>query len=118
MAQKAQLDSQITGMQATEVKVGNEVKVKVATIGNIVHASVPTSNTEDDNQQIRTWHPEGPNAQVKKQEGILSHHEVMYKLDILDQDRGERTGRMGEAWRGNALPLSHSVPRSCKVTDM
>merc|ERR1712225_222970 len=90
MAQKAELDKQVDTAQEAENKLAGEWKVKVGTIGNIVHSSVPTSTNEDENQQIRTGHPDGPNAQVQKGEGILSHHEVMYKLDILDQDRGTK----------------------------
>jgi seryl-tRNA synthetase len=66
----------------------DEMRMKVATIGNYVHSSVPNSNNEDDNLQIKTWHPEGPNAKVEKRDDILSHHEVMHRLDILDQERG------------------------------
>lgn len=78
-------------MKEHKAKTEAELDKKVGTIGNIVHSGVPTSHTEDDNLQIKTWHPEGPNAKVEKKEGIFSHHEVMYKLDILEQDRGGPT---------------------------
>lgn len=39
---------------------------KAGTIGNIVGPKVPISQTEDDNAVIKTWHPDGPNAQVEK----------------------------------------------------
>lgn len=76
-------------MKETKAKSEAEMDKKVGTIGNIVHASVPTSHTEDDNLQIKTWHPDGPNAKVEKRDDIFSHHEVMYKLDILEQERGQ-----------------------------
>jgi len=90
LAEKARLEAQKASLEEGSVKALAEVTKKVSTIGNIVHSSVPTSHTEDDNLQIKTWHPEGPNAKVEKRDDILSHHEVMYKLDILDQDRGTK----------------------------
>lgn len=65
------------------------MRSKGATIGNIVGAQVPVSQTEDDNTILRTWHPDGPNGQVEKKEGILAHHEVMLRLDMIDLERGE-----------------------------
>ena len=88
LAEKARLEAQKASLEEGATKALAELTKKVSTIGNIVHSSVPTSHTEDDNLQIKTWHPEGPNAKVEKKDDILSHHEVMYKLDILDQERG------------------------------
>lgn len=89
LAEKKRLEAAEAQLKESKVKVEAELDKKVGTIGNHVHSSVPTSHTEDDNLQIKTWHPEGPNAKVEKKEGILSHHEVMYKLDILEQERGK-----------------------------
>merc|ERR1711939_581050 len=50
MAQKAELDKQVDTAQEAENKLAGEWKVKVGTIGNIVHSSVPTSTNEDENQ--------------------------------------------------------------------
>ena len=88
MTQKAAYDAQEAALKEAEQRAEAQMRRKVATIGNLVHESVPTSLTEDDNLQIKMWHPDGPNAKVEKKTDILSHHEVMYKLDILDQDRG------------------------------
>lgn len=88
LAQKAVLDAKAKSLKESESKMEDEMRAKVATIGNYVHSSVPNSNNEDDNLQIKTWHPEGPNAKVEKRDDILSHHEVMHRLDILDQERG------------------------------
>lgn len=89
MNQKIALDKEAVQLRESESSALKELQVKVGTIGNLVHESVPTSNTEDDNLQLKTWHPDGPNAQVEKKNDILSHHEVMHRLDILDMDRGE-----------------------------
>ncbi|KAK9898092.1 serine-tRNA ligase [Cystobasidium minutum MCA 4210] len=90
LAEKKRLEASEAQLKEHKAKTEAELDKKVGTIGNIVHSGVPTSHTEDDNLQIKTWHPEGPNAKVEKKEGIFSHHEVMYKLDILEQDRGTK----------------------------
>lgn len=88
LGEKNRLDAKTKSLKESEQRAEEVMRAKVATIGNIVHASVPTSKDEDNNSQIKTWHPEGPNASVQKRDDILSHHEVMHRLDILDQDRG------------------------------
>ncbi|KAH8922822.1 serine-tRNA ligase [Atractiella rhizophila] len=88
LKQKTALDSEIEAMKGKATEAEAAMKAKAGTIGNIVHDSVPVSNTEDDNAIIRTWHPDGPNATPEKKTDILSHHEVMYRLELLDQDRG------------------------------
>ena len=88
LSEKKRLEAAEAQLKEHKAKTEADLDKKVGTIGNIVHSSVPTSHTEDDNLQIKTWHPEGPNAKVEKKEGIFSHHEVMYKLDILEQERG------------------------------
>lgn len=90
MTEKAQLETERVALEQAAVKSLGELQKKVGTIGNIVHASVPVSTTEDDNVQLKTWHPDGPNAKVEKRDDILSHHEVMHRLDILDQERGTK----------------------------
>ena len=90
LTEKAQLETERVALEQAAVKSLGELQKKVGTIGNIVHASVPVSTTEDDNVQLKTWHPDGPNARVEKRDDILSHHEVMHRLDILDQERGTK----------------------------
>ena len=61
-------------------------KIKLAGIGNLVHESVPISMDEDNNEIIRSW-----NADEKvpeKRTDILPHHEVLYRLDGFDAERG------------------------------
>jgi seryl-tRNA synthetase len=57
----------------------------VSAIGNLVHASVPVSNNEDNNTLIRKWAP--PDHVVEKKD-VLSHHEVLTRLDGYDPERG------------------------------
>lgn len=47
--------------------------------------TVPVSQTEDDNVVERTWAPKGFD---KSKKGILSHHEVLSRLDGYDPVRG------------------------------
>ncbi|POS85039.1 seryl-tRNA synthetase, partial [Erysiphe pulchra] len=61
------------------------LKKKINTIGNIVHESVPVHNDEDFNTVQRTWAPE--NVTVEKRD-VLSHHEVLTRLDGYDPERG------------------------------
>lgn len=61
------------------------LKRKVGTVGNIVHSSVPINNNEDFNELIRKWAPE--NVKVEKRD-VLSHHEVLTRLDGYDPERG------------------------------
>ena len=82
------------------------MRAKASTVGNIVGKNVPVSLTEvsceltlgnvkflrlfsqDDNLTIRTWHPDGPNAQVEQKTNIMPHHEVLLRLDAMDLERG------------------------------
>ncbi|KAM3073813.1 Cytosolic seryl-tRNA synthetase [Clarireedia jacksonii] len=61
------------------------LKKKISTIGNIVHSDVPVNNNEDHNELQRTWAPEGVTVEKKD---VLSHHEVLTRLDGYDPERG------------------------------
>ena len=106
-AEKVLLDAQVASIAVTEKAAETAMRKKAGTIGNIVHASVPVSNNEvspallrninenlilavmqDDNVVERTYHPDGPNVSPTKGVDILSHDEVMFRLDILEMERG------------------------------
>ncbi|EQK98236.1 hypothetical protein G6O67_004069 [Ophiocordyceps sinensis] len=61
------------------------LKSKLRSIGNIVHESVPVSDNEDNNEVLRKWAPDGL---AVEQRDVLSHHEVLSRLDGYDPDRG------------------------------
>ncbi|KAF4634658.1 hypothetical protein G7Y89_g3447 [Cudoniella acicularis] len=63
------------------------LKKKLGTIGNIVHESVLNNNNEDFNELQRTWAPEGVTVEKKD---VLSHHEVLTRLDGYDPERGAK----------------------------
>lgn len=61
------------------------MKKRINTVGNIVHDTVPVSNNEDNNVVQRTWTPEGVTVEKK---AVLSHHEVLLRIDGYDPERG------------------------------
>lgn len=86
------------------------MRIKAGLVGNLVAKSVPVSLTEDDNVTIRTWHPDGPNAQVQQRKDILAHHEVLIRLDALDMDRGSKVaGHRGYFLTGDGVDLNHAL---------
>ncbi|KAI0019622.1 hypothetical protein F4780DRAFT_745772 [Xylariomycetidae sp. FL0641] len=86
LLQKANYDKEKKALIESAAQKDIALQAKIKTIGNIVHDSVPVSDNEDNNVQLRTWAPEG--VTVEKKEGILSHHEVLLRLDGYDPDRG------------------------------
>ena len=87
MKEKIELEREKAGLlKAAEEKDQALIK-KLGTIGNIIHSSVPVDNNEDNNPIIKTWAPEGINIEEKK-EGLLSHHEVLTRLDGYAPEAG------------------------------
>ncbi|GAA6001438.1 hypothetical protein JCM10207_006667 [Rhodosporidiobolus poonsookiae] len=118
-AQKADLDKQIASLGAKAAEQEAAMRKKGNTIGNIVHESVPVSNTEDDNAVIRTFYPKDANGEsappvkgagLTMKEGVLSHHEVMYRLDILEMERGTKVaGHRGYYLTGDGVDLNQAM---------
>ncbi|KAL9936736.1 hypothetical protein V8E36_004804 [Tilletia maclaganii] len=110
LAKKKDLDAHLVALRPTVAEKEAAMRAKAVTIGNIVGDKVPISQTEDDNQEIRKWHPDGPNAQVQKRTDILSHHEVMYRLELFDQDRGTKiAGHRGFFLTGDGVDLNQAL---------
>jgi hypothetical protein len=65
------------------------------------HATIGADG-QDDNPILRVWHPEPnhkgntePGLQVEdKTEGIISHHEVLARLEAFDMERGQLSLRL------------------------
>lgn len=85
MKQKTDFEKEKKGLVDSAAEKEVALKKKIGTIGNIVHESVPTNNDEDHNELQRTWAPEG--VMVEKRD-VLSHHEVLTRLDGYDPERG------------------------------
>ena len=107
---KKELDAKVAQMKPAVDQAEADMRRKAAMIGNIVGDKVPISQTEDDNAVLRTWHPDGPNAQVEKKNDILSHHEVMYRLELFDTDRGTKvSGHRGFFLTGDGVDLNQAL---------
>ncbi|KAI9722089.1 MAG: Cytosolic seryl-tRNA synthetase [Chrysothrix sp. TS-e1954] len=84
-----------------------ELYRKLKAVGNYVHDSVPISDNEDNNAQIRTWAPEG--AQPVKKD-CLSHHEVLTRLDGYDPTRAVKiVGHRGYSLIGVGFFLNRAM---------
>ncbi|GAA5858141.1 hypothetical protein JCM1840_001057 [Sporobolomyces johnsonii] len=118
-AQKAELDKEIAALGTKANEQESAMRKKAGSIGNIVHESVPVSDTEDDNAVIRTFFPKDANGEsappvkgagLTMKEGILSHHEVMYRLDMLEMERGAKVaGHRGFYLTGDGVDLNQAM---------
>lgn len=105
LAQKAELQKEKEALVAQAKDQEISWKNKLATLGNIVHASVPTSMDEDNNEIIRTYFHNG--VEPVKKTDILSHHEVLTRLDGYDQERGAKVaGHRGYFLTGVGVDLN------------
>lgn len=85
MAEKLKLEAEKKALEALADEKEKAMNRKLGTIGNLVHDSVPISDNEDNNELIRTYVPEG--VTVEKRD-VLSHHDVLSRLDGYDPERG------------------------------
>ncbi|KAJ9103097.1 hypothetical protein QFC21_002519 [Naganishia friedmannii] len=101
IAAKAELDKELVALKTQAKDKEAEMNKMAGQIGNIVDPQSTISQTEDDNPTLRLFHPEGPNHKgmnmatgglefSDKSEGILSHHEVLLRLDAFDPERGAK----------------------------
>ncbi|KAF7799672.1 hypothetical protein EIP86_010912 [Pleurotus ostreatoroseus] len=110
VAKKKELDDLVAAKVAETKTFGQEMRSKAATVGNIVGKTVPDSLTEDDNATVRTWHPDGPNAQVEKKTNIMPHHEVLLRLDAMDLERGAKiAGHRGYFLTNDGIDLNQAL---------
>ncbi|KAJ6438715.1 seryl-tRNA synthetase [Purpureocillium lavendulum] len=84
LQRKIELEKEKKSLVESAAEKDSLLKSKIKTIGNYVHESVPVSNNEDDNAVLRSW-PEGATPEKRN---VLSHHEVLLRLDGYDPDRG------------------------------
>lgn len=88
-----------------------KLHIKIKSIGNYVHESVPVSDNEDNNAVVRTWAPEGVTVQENK-EGI-PHHGVLARLAGYDPERGTKiVGHRGYCLTGYGLFLNMALVRT------
>jgi seryl-tRNA synthetase len=107
MQQKADLEKDRKALMDSAAEKEQALKRKIGTIGNIVHESVPTNDSEDKNELQRTWAPEG--VTVEKRD-VLSHHEVLTRLDGYDPERGVKVvGHRGYFLRNWGVFLNQAM---------
>ncbi|KAI8329057.1 seryl-tRNA synthetase [Chlamydoabsidia padenii] len=105
VAKKGQLQKEKDALIAEAKEEETTWKDKLATLGNIVHSSVPTSMNEDNNEVIRTYNHN--DVEPVKKTDILSHHEVLSRLDGYDQERGANiAGHRGYFLTGVGVDLN------------
>jgi seryl-tRNA synthetase len=88
MKTKTELEKEKKALVEVAAEKALVLEKKLTTIGNLVHDSVPINNNEDFNTLIRDWAPEG--TTVEKKKDVLSHHEVLLRLDGYDPERGTK----------------------------
>jgi seryl-tRNA synthetase len=85
LQQKIELEKEYKTLVESATEKDRLLQTKVKSIGNYVHDSVPVSDNEDNNGIQKTWAPEGVSVEKKS---VLSHHEVLLRLDGYDPERG------------------------------
>ncbi|KAH8174250.1 tRNA synthetase class II core domain (G, h, p, S and t) domain-containing protein [Sarocladium implicatum] len=85
LQKKVDLEKEYKTLVDSATEKDRLLQAKVKTIGNYVHESVPVSDNEDNNSIEKKWAPEGVTVEKKS---VLSHHEVLLRLDGYDPDRG------------------------------
>ncbi|KAM7221752.1 serine--tRNA ligase, cytoplasmic [Rhypophila decipiens] len=87
LQEKARFENEKKDLLDAAAEKEKVLKAKVKTIGNLVHDSVPVSDNEDNNVVERTWAPEGVTFEKRN---VLSHHEVLAKIEGYDAERGTK----------------------------
>ncbi|KAL1408452.1 Cytosolic seryl-tRNA synthetase [Vanrija albida] len=118
LAKKAEHDKKIVALQARAAELVKLRDLKANRIGNIVDPACHVSQTEDDNPIKRVWHPE-PNHKGNSEPGlgaddkrtdILPHHEVLYRLEAFDTERGAKiNGHRGYFLTNDGVDLNQAL---------
>jgi len=94
-----QLQIKQATIEVTEVE--KEVQIALRKIGNIVHESVPVSQSEKENEILKTW------GEFKTSEGLKHHHEILRMIDGFDMPRGVGVaGHRGYFLKGVGVQLN------------
>jgi seryl-tRNA synthetase len=104
LAKKDELEKEKKALEDEAERKLKDLTAKAKSIGNYVHASVPVSDDEANNELIRNWTPEGVTVEKKD---CLSHHEVLTRLGGYDPERGTKiVGHRGYCLTGYGLFLN------------
>lgn len=104
LQEKADLEKQKKQLEELVLEKEKKLNLRLKTIGNYVHDSVPVSDDEENNGQLKHWAPEG--VKVEKRD-CMSHHEVLTRIDGYDWERGVKiAGHRGYCLTGYGLFLN------------
>ncbi|WVO15855.1 serine-tRNA ligase [Cryptococcus depauperatus] len=117
IAKKTELDKKIADMGVRVTELIKKRDQKAGQIGNIVDPQCYVSLDEVDNPVIGLWHPESNhkgNSELltvnDKTENILSHHEVLARLEAYDTDRGVKvSGHRGFYLTNDGVDLNQAL---------
>ena len=93
----------------------SELKSLLCNMGNIVHESVVASTDEAFNPVVRTYFKDGNepkplSPEEKSTLSIIPHHQVLYRLDGFDAERGSKvSGHRGYFLKNIGLRLNQAL---------
>lgn len=107
LAQKDELTKKKKAQEDLAAEKHIALLKKAKTVGNYVHHTVPVSDNEDNNVEIRKWSLDGSHPEKKD---CLSHHEVITRLDGYDPERGVKiVGHRGYCLTGYGVFLNQAL---------
>ncbi|TFK31369.1 hypothetical protein BDQ12DRAFT_619013 [Crucibulum laeve] len=110
VASKKEIDAEVEAKKKESKEFEIKMRQKASTIGNIVGKDAPVSLTEDDNVTVRTWDPNGVEADPEPKIDIMPHHEVLLRLDAMDLDRGAKiAGHRGYYLVNDGVDLNQAL---------
>ncbi|EER19492.1 seryl-tRNA synthetase, cytoplasmic, putative [Perkinsus marinus ATCC 50983] len=110
LVRKAEGEKKIQEQEKLVAEVAKSRDAAVHSIGNIILPDVPVGNDEDNNEVYKKW---GQPRQILvdgKTPGHLYHHQIMYMLGAMDQERGINiVGHRGYFLRGVGVLLNMAL---------
>jgi seryl-tRNA synthetase len=105
LAQKAKLEKETEKEEREERELKARLDEKLNQIGNLVHASVPVSDNEDNNGIVVQW-----GTLRAHDEKTRPHHELLYMIDGYEPEPGTKVaGHRGYFYKGVGLLLNQAL---------
>lgn len=105
-AQVKEWKSKIEGLKSEAEEVKKKLEEALFSVPNVPHPSVPSGNTDEDNEVFQDWDKEFPNLH----EGKLPHWELIEKYDIIDLKLGVKlTGAGFPVYKGKGAKLQRAL---------
>ncbi|OAA64624.1 seryl-tRNA synthetase [Niveomyces insectorum RCEF 264] len=92
LQQKSAIEAQKRDLLDAAAAKEKAMNKALGTIGNIIHASVPVDDNEDNNPILRTWAPADRTVAVGAEDrgALLSHHELLLRIDGYNPEAGAK----------------------------